>query len=138
VEATPAQRTAEVNAIRTLLNRVEERFDLKPDRLIGDTGYGSAKLLGWMVDDKAIAPHIPLWDRTQRHDGTLSSSDFQWDAAADEFRCPQGKALRKERRIFEHPRSHMIVGHPPLPIRRQWGCCVRGYLELRGWIVYPC
>jgi transposase len=107
VEATPAHRTAEVDATRTMIDRVEERFNIKPDRLIGDTGYGSAELLGWMVDDKAIEPHIPLWDRTQRRDGTLSSSDFQWDAAADEYRCPQGKALRKERRIFEHPRSHI-------------------------------
>ena len=34
VEATPTLRTAEVNATRTMIERVEERFDLKPERLI--------------------------------------------------------------------------------------------------------
>jgi len=46
VEASPARRTDEVNAIRTMVKRVEDRFDLKPARLIGDTAYGSAEMLG--------------------------------------------------------------------------------------------
>src|SRR5450631_406681 len=75
VEATSAHRTQEVDATRTMINRVERRFDIKPKRLIGDMAYGSAELLGWMVNDKAIEPHVPLWDRTQRTDDTLSSSD---------------------------------------------------------------
>ena len=66
VEATPTLRTAEVNATRTMIERVEERFDLKPERLIGDMAYGSAELLGWMVNEKRIEPHVPVWDRTQR------------------------------------------------------------------------
>jgi transposase len=107
VEATPTLRTAEVNATRTMIERVEERFDLKPKRLIGDMAYGNAELLGWMVNDKGIEPHVPVWDRTQRDDGTLSSSDFQWDEQADEYRCPQGKALRKQRRTFNNLRTHI-------------------------------
>ena len=107
VEATPTLRTAEVNATRTMIERVEERFDLKPERLIGDMAYGNAELLGWMVDDKGIEPHVPVWDRTQRDDGTLSSSDFQWDEQADQYRCPQGKALRKQRRTFKKLRTHI-------------------------------
>ena len=107
VEATPTLRTAEVNATRTMIERVEERFDLKPERLIGDMAYGNAELLGWMVDDKGIEPHVPVWDRTQRDDGTLSSSDFRWDEQADEYRCPQGKALRKQRRTFKKLRTHI-------------------------------
>jgi len=81
VEATPALRTDEVNATRTMIDRVQERFDLKPSRLIGDMAYGAAELLGWMVHEKAIDPHVPVWDKTQRHDQTLSSGDFQWDDA---------------------------------------------------------
>ena len=96
VEATPTLRTAEVKATRTMIERVEERFDLKPERLIGDTAYGTAEILGWMVNDKEIEPHVPVWDKTQRDDGTLSSSDFLWDEQADEYRCPQGKALRRQ------------------------------------------
>ena len=41
-----------------MINRVEERFDLKPDRLIGDTNYGTAEILGWMVNEKNIEPHV--------------------------------------------------------------------------------
>jgi hypothetical protein len=63
VEATPAFRTDEVNATRTMINRVEECFEMKPTRLIGDTAYGAAELLGWMVDEKAIEPHVPVWTR---------------------------------------------------------------------------
>jgi hypothetical protein len=29
-----------------------------------------------MVNDKAIEPHVPVWDKTQRADETLSGSDF--------------------------------------------------------------
>lgn len=94
VEATPAHRTDEVNATRTMVDRVEQRFDIKPERLIGDTAYGSAEMLGWMVDEKAIEPHVPVWDKAERKDGTLRRSDFRWDAEADEYRCPQGRPLQ--------------------------------------------
>ena len=79
VEATAAHRTDETDAAKTMIDRVEERFDLKPNRLIGDTAYGSAAMLGWLVDEKQIEPHIPVWDKTQRTDDSLSSSVFQWD-----------------------------------------------------------
>ena len=52
VEATPAHRTQEVESTKTMIDRVEERFGLKPDRLVGDTAYGTAPMLGWMVEDK--------------------------------------------------------------------------------------
>ena len=107
VEATPAFRTDEVNATRMMIERVEERFDLKPTRLIGDMAYGGAELLGWMVTEKAIEPHVPVWDKTQRHDDTLSSSDFPWDEQADEYRCPQGHALRSQWRAFKNLRTHI-------------------------------
>lgn len=94
VEPTAAYRTDEVNSTRTMINRVEERFKLKPDRLIGDTAYGSAPLLNWMVEEKHIEPHVPVWDKTRRSDDTLSRWDFTWVPNADEYRCPGGKVLR--------------------------------------------
>ena len=33
---------------------VEERFGIKPKRLIGDTAYGTAEMLAWMVEEKDI------------------------------------------------------------------------------------
>ena len=107
VEATPALRTYGVNSARTMLERVEERLALKPARLVGDMAYGAAPMLGWLVEEKQIAPHIPVLDRTQRGDETLSSSDFQWDEQADEYRCPQGNVLRKQRRTFKNLRTHI-------------------------------
>jgi IS5 family transposase len=107
VEATPALRTDEVNATRTMIDRVRERFDLKPKRLIGDMAYGAAELLGWMVDEKQIEPHVPVWDKTQRDDDTFSSSDFHWDPQADEYRCPQGRVLRSQWRAFKNLRTHV-------------------------------
>ena len=56
---------------------------------------------------KAIEPHVPVWDRTERKDGTLSRSDFRWDQEANEYRCPADKVLRCERRAFNNPRSRI-------------------------------
>lgn len=105
VAATPAHRTPEVESTKTMVERVEATFNLTPERLIGDTAYGTATLLGWMVDEKSIEPHVPVWDKSERKDGTLSRSDFHWDAEANEYRCPTGKALRCDRRSFKTPRT---------------------------------
>jgi len=53
-KTTTANRKAEVESAKVMVERVEERFEMKPKRLIDDTAYGTAKMLGWMVDDKAI------------------------------------------------------------------------------------
>ena len=89
VEATPAHRTAEVESTKLMVDRVEERFGLKPERLIADTAYGTAPMRGWMVEEKAIEPHIPVWDKTEHKDGCFQRDDFEWDEAANEYRCPQ-------------------------------------------------
>ena len=107
VEATPAHRTAELESAKKMVDRVEERFQLTPERLIGDTAYGTASMLAWMVEAKGIEPHVPVWERWQRNDQTLSSSEFQWDEQADEYRCPQGHSLRSQRRAFKNPRTHV-------------------------------
>jgi transposase len=93
VEATSAHRTEELKSTKTMIERVERRFDLKPQRLIGDTAYGSAPMLAWLAKDKGIEPHIPVWDKAARGDGTLSRSEFAYDAAQDCYTCPAGKTL---------------------------------------------
>lgn len=122
VEATPAYRPDEVDATKTMIDRVEERFDIKPDRLVGDTAYGTAEMLGWMVNEKAIEPHVPVWDKTQRNDETLSSSDFQWDELADEYRCLQGHALRSQWRAFQNPRTHVTKADTIIYRSSQFDC----------------
>ena len=90
-----------------MVQRVEDRFNIRPNRLVGDTAYGSAPMLDWMVNDKQIEPHIPVWDKTQRKDATLSISDFQWNEQANEYRCPEGHALQINRRPFKNPLTHI-------------------------------
>lgn len=107
VEATPAHRTEEVESTRLMVNRVEDHFGIKPERLIADTAYGSAPMLGWVVEEKAIEPHIPVLDKTERKDGTWGRESFKWNKEADEYRCPAGKALRREWRPFKNPRKHI-------------------------------
>ncbi len=79
VEATRAIRQAEVGAARTMIDRVADRFGLRPRRLAGDTAYGAAPMLAWLVNDRGIAPHIPVFDKSARQDGTFSRSDFKFD-----------------------------------------------------------
>ena len=107
VEASSVSKSAEVDATKTMLERVEEKFDLKPARLVGDTNYGSAAMLGWLVDEKQIEPHVPVLDKTERTDGTFSRSDFEWDEEADVYRCPEGHVLRNNWRPFKTPRDRI-------------------------------
>jgi hypothetical protein len=107
VEASTVNKTAEVHATQTMIDRVEDQFGMKPKRLVGDTNYGTADILAWLVNEKNIAPHVPVWDKSDRTDGTLSRTDFVWDAEADEYRCPEGKALRKNWRSYKIPRTHI-------------------------------
>ena len=92
VEASRAIRQAEVGAAKTMIERTEERFGFKPERLAADTAYGSAANLNWLVNEKEIAPHIPVIDKSKREDGTFSREDFTFDKARDIYICPAGKA----------------------------------------------
>jgi transposase len=94
VEATPARTYDEVAATKTMLDRTEACFGLKPKRLAADTAYGTGKFLGWLVKEKKIAPHIPVWERPKREDGIFSTSDFRWDGRHGVYICPAGKQLR--------------------------------------------
>jgi transposase len=93
VEASTAVRQAEVTAAKTMLNRVDERFDLYPERLAADSAYGSAEMLGWLVHERGIEPHIPVFDKSKRADDTFSRSDFTYDHQGDVYFCPAGKML---------------------------------------------
>jgi len=59
------------------------------------------------IQQKPIAPHVTVWDKTARQDDTLSSSEFDWNPQANEYRCPAGKALRSEWRPFKNWRTHI-------------------------------
>jgi transposase len=93
VEATPARTYDEVAATRTMVERTQARFGLKPERLMADTAYGTGKLLAWLLD-KGITPQIPVWERYERTDGMFTRRDFTYDAERDIYLCPNGRPLR--------------------------------------------
>jgi transposase len=105
VEATRAIRQAEVGAARTMIERTQARFGLKPAYLTADSAYGSADSLAWLVKDQKIAPHIPVFDKSNRTDGTLSRADFVFDAERDRYTCPEGKPLVQFWRTYDKPRT---------------------------------
>jgi transposase len=92
VEATPARTSDEVAATRTMIARTEQRLGLKAKRLVADSAYGTGKFLGWLIR-AGITPHIPVWDKSQRDDGTLSRDDFKFDPERNVYVCPTGKLL---------------------------------------------
>ncbi len=93
VEASRAIRRAEVGAAKIMIERTEQRFDIKPTRLAADSAYGSGATLDWLVNDKKIAPHIPVIDKSNREDGTFSRKDLSFDKERDVYTCPAGKVL---------------------------------------------
>jgi len=99
VEATRAIRQAEVGAAKTMIERTQQRFDLKPAYLAADTAYGSAETLNWIVNEKKIVPHIPVIDKSKREDGTFSRKDFRFDRERNIYICPAGKALTTTGRV---------------------------------------
>ena len=99
VEATPARGYDEVVATRTMIERTDERFGLKPKRLAADTAYGTGKMLDWLIK-RNIEPHIPVRDMSQRKDGTFSREDFAYATDRDVYICPGGKTLTTTGRVF--------------------------------------
>ena len=93
VEASTVNKTAEVAATKTMIDRVEEKFDIQPDRLVADTSYGSAVMLNWLVNEKQIDPHVSVWEKSELTDVTFSRSDFVFDENQNCYICPMGKIL---------------------------------------------
>jgi transposase len=79
VEATAPIRQAEVGAVRDMLARTRDRFELHPGMLAADTAYGSADMLGWLVEEQDIEPHIPVFDKVERKDGAFPATVFTYD-----------------------------------------------------------
>src|ERR1700688_4898016 len=93
VEASRAIRQAEGGASATMIDRSARRFGIMRRPLAADSAYGSAENLAWLVKERQIEPHIPVFDKSTRTDGTFSRSDFVFDAEREHYTSPQGKLL---------------------------------------------
>jgi hypothetical protein len=74
-----------------MIERTEQRFQIKPAYLAADTAYGSADTLNWIINQ--IAPHIPVIDKSKREDGTFLREDFRFEPERNIYLCPAGKVL---------------------------------------------
>jgi len=90
VEPTTAIRQAEVLAAKRMIERTEKSFALHPSRLLGDSAYGSADMLGWLVEEHGIEPHVTVFDKSARKDGTFAREEFSYHMAGDVYVCPGG------------------------------------------------
>lgn len=123
VEATPTRITKEVEATETMIGRTQDRFALKPRHIAGDVAYGTGKMLGWLGKQR-IEPHIPVWDKGKRDDGTLSRDDFAFDKNGDVYVCPQSKTLKTTGKVHDGKTLlYRASKHDcdPCPLKRQ--CC---------------
>ena len=100
VEATPTRISEEVDATETMIERVAERFSLKPTRLAGDVAYGTGEMLGWLVAHD-IDPRVPVWDKAKREDGTFSRADFTYDKERALYIRPGRKTMKTTGRVHD-------------------------------------
>ena len=104
VEASRSVRQAELGAMQTMIDRTKGTFNINPERMIADTAYGTGPLLEWLVQERGIAPHIPVIDKSGRKDGTFERADFTYDDENDAYICPSGKELKQNSRAFTKPK----------------------------------
>jgi hypothetical protein len=55
-----------------MIDRAASNLGMWPRKLIADTSYGSAEMLGWLVHERGIEPHVPVFDKSRRQDVTFS------------------------------------------------------------------
>jgi hypothetical protein len=99
---------------RRWIERTQERFSITLERLAAGTAYGSAATLNWIVNERKIAPYIPVIDKSKREDGSLSWEDFTFDRDRNVYVCPQGKLLHTIGRVHDRELSQPRQGkvHP--------------------------
>lgn len=91
---------------------------------MGDTAYPTTPLLGRTVHDKGAALHVPVWDKSDRTDGTLSRSDFTFYPAHDRYLCPAGGYLHTKERVTGE--DTILYRARNLDCERcalKWACC---------------
>jgi len=81
-------------------------------------------MLDWLVHEQGVEPHIPVWDKSTREDGTFSRSDFAYDPEGNVYVCPGGKELKKYHRPFSKPRDGLTKDGTLIYFARKRDCDV--------------
>jgi len=82
------------------------------ERLAADSAYGSAPSLHWLLETQEIGPHILVFDKSRRDDGTFSRSDFQFDEARNVYNCPRWQDAVPARRHRPKSSKTRQAGYP--------------------------
>jgi hypothetical protein len=83
--------------------RLEAGLSYRRQRLRFGREPGAARQT--LVKQKKITPHIPVFDKSTRTDGTFPRVDFTFDPERDRYTCPAGKELVQFRRTSATPRT---------------------------------
>jgi transposase len=78
-----------------MLWRARFRWRLRPDRVTGDTTYGTVENIV-AVEDQGVRAYVPLPD-FDRRTPFYGASRFTYDPERDEYRCPEGQVLRRRK-----------------------------------------
>ena len=128
VEATPANRILEVESTRTMIDRVEQKHSVRPKRLLADMAYGVGPMLDWLVREKNIEPHIPVWDKTSNPKGQFTVKDFKWNPENKTYDCPTGHKLQAGLR-FAHKRPPRVTKENTVIYRSKKTDCDQCHLK---------
>ncbi len=117
VEATPARLSQEIVATKTMLERVNKKHALTPEKLAADKAYGTGPFLGWL-SQRSIVPHIPVLDRQHQTDGLLPREVFTFDPDKNHYICPENKILKNsptpaDSRFNAITQKRLIADHVP-------------------------
>ena len=94
VLVTPAD-VMENQPFLDMLWRICFRWQIRPDQVTGDTTYGTLENIV-EVEDQKIRTYVPLPNFDQRTP-FYGASRFTYDPERDEYRCPEGQALRRRK-----------------------------------------
>jgi Transposase DDE domain len=83
-----------------LLWRVRFRWRGRPDTAVCDSKYGTVENI-IAVEDAGLRAYFPLADNEHRKSPYYPLAAFEYDAERDEYRCPQGEPLRRDRIAWE-------------------------------------
>ena len=121
-EGTRTNRIEENRVCVSMVKRVMSRFGLNPKRLAADMAYGSSKTLKALLECN-VDPYIPVWDKSNRTDGTFSKGDFIYDAKRDVYTCPRGNILKTTGNVHEDTLRYLAKTKDcrPCPLKKQ--CC---------------
>ena len=89
---TPAD-VMENTPMLDLLRRVRFRYQLHPERAVGDTTYGTIENIR-ALEDEGIRAYVPLPNVDERTP-YFGASHFTYDPERDAYCCPQGESLRR-------------------------------------------